>query len=370
MAATHKTLKKPVDLTLAICVVLLLIIGAVMVFSSSFYYAMNKFGDKFYFMRSEIKYIALGLFAMTVASHFHYRKIDKFAPILFIASVITLILVLTPLGTELKGARRWIDFGPITFMPSEFARLAGIFFFSSRLSKKSGGIRDFSKGLSFYLVCILTIAGLIMLQPNMSTAVSISLTLVAILFVAGMRIHHMLILGAAGIGGGLILILSADYRLRRALSFIDPFKDPMGDGWQVIQSLYALGNGGTFGVGLGQSVMNKLYIPEPANDFIFATIGEEFGFIGCVAIILLFAILIYRGIKIAMAAPDQFGFYLASGITAMVAIQVMINIGVATSLMPPTGIPLPFISVGGTHLVTLLIAMGVLLNISKYRTTD
>lgn len=367
--ASKKTLKS-IDITLAICIFILLVIGVVMVFSSSFYYAMSKFDDKFFFVKSEIKYTIIGVIAMIVVSYVPYKKLERFAPAFFIVSIIGLLLVLTPLGTEIKGARRWIDFGPFTVMPSELARLAGIIFFSSKLSKKNVDIKDLKGGLSFYLICIALIAGLIMKQPNMSTAVSITLTLGAILFVAGMRWAHLVIIGSSGIVAAIALIATSDYRRRRALSFLDPMADPLGDGWQVVQSLFALGTGGTFGVGLGQSIMNKLYIPEPANDFIFATVGEEFGFVGSVALIMIFAVLVYRGFKIAMDAPDQFGFFMAIGITAMVGIQVMINICVATSLIPPTGIPLPFISVGGTHLVTLLVAMGILLNISKHRINE
>lgn len=362
--------KKPFDLALFLCILLLLMVGIVFVFSSSFYFTMSKYDDKFMFLRKDLLFTVIGLIVMFVFSNIPYRKLQKFAPMAMVVSLILLVVVLTPLGTKLNGARRWLDLGFTTFMPSELARVASIVFFSASLARIGNRIKDFTNGLMFYLGTIGLLVGLIMLQPNMSTAVAIALTLVTILFVAGMRWIHMVLLGVPSIMMGMVLILTSDYRSKRFFSFLNPFKDALGDGYQVVQSLYALGSGGTFGVGLGHSAMNKLYIPEPMNDFIFATIGEEFGFVGTALLLLLFTVLIYRGTKIAMNCEDRFGCYLATGITAMVAIQFIINIGVGTSLIPPTGIPLPFISYGGTNLVFLLMSMGILLNISKEQTAS
>ncbi|SHK38572.1 stage V sporulation protein E [Paramaledivibacter caminithermalis] len=360
------TQKKSFDFTLMITVLILVIIGIIMVFSSSQYYSFYNKQDSYHFLKKNLLWAIIGIFAMVFTTNFNYKRYKKLAFPAYIFSIVLLVLVLTPLGMNLNGAQRWIKVGPITIMPSEIAKICAIIFVSDTLTRKVKDIDNFFKGIFPYLIIIGLYVLLILKQPNLSTAITIALIIASMLFVAGMRWLHVVMLGASGVGAIIILILQKPYRMKRLVAFLDPFKDPKGDGYQVIQSLFALGSGGLFGVGLGRSIQNKLYIPEPQNDFIFATIGEELGFIGCVTVMLLFLFLIWRGIRIAIHAPDLFSSLMATGITAMIAIQVIINIAVATSSMPVTGIPLPFISFGGNSLAIFMGAIGILLNISKY----
>lgn len=363
---TQKAQKKSIDFTLMISVLILVIIGIIMVFSSSQYYSFYNYEDSYHFLKKNLMWAFVGIFAMIFTMNFDYRRYRKLAFPAYVLSLVLLVLVLTPLGRVINGARRWIYVAGITVMPSEVTKICAIIFVAYSLSKRPKEIESFFKGVLPYLLIIGIYVGLIILQPNLSTAITIAIIIMSMLFVCGMRWLHVMLMGASGVGAVGILIMMAPYRMKRLTAFLDPFKYPKDIGYQVIQSLFALGSGGLFGVGLGRSVQNKLYIPEPQNDFIFATIGEELGFIGCVTVMLLFLFLIWRGIRIAIHAPDLFSCLMATGITAMIAIQVMINIAVATSSMPVTGIPLPFISFGGNSLAIFMAAIGILLNISKY----
>ncbi len=358
------------DLVLFVTVILLLVIGVMMVFSASFYVAMSQWQDKYYFFFKDLKFAIAGLVIMIVVAMVPYRVYRRFAPMLLGVSLLLLILVLTPVGTSINGARRWIFIGSNSFMPSEVAKISAILFTAHSLANNSQHLKKFTVGILPYLLLVGAFFGLIILQPNLSTAITITLIIMSMVFVAGARLDQLMGLAVLGVGAFTAFAFSADYRRARVMAFMNPFDYADGAGWQVIQSLYALGSGGIFGVGIGQSVQNKLYIPEPQNDFIFATVGEEFGFIGCVLVILLFFILIYRGVKIAVNAPDLFGTLVATGIVAMISFQVIINISVATSSMPVTGIPLPFISFGGSSLLILMGCMGILLNISQYTLTE
>lgn len=358
--------KNSYDFTLLITVLILVTIGIIMIFSSSQYYSFYNFNkDSYHFLKKHLAWVVIGLAALVVMMNVNYKRYKKLAFPGYIVSVILLIVVLTPLGMKINNAQRWIRLAGITIMPGEIAKIAAIVFVAASLSNRTSKLKYFFKGVLPYLLVIAIYMGLILLQPNLSTAMTIALIVMAMLFVAGMRWLHLF--GLAGLGVGMVgvLIAIAPYRKARLTTFLDPFKDPRGNGYQVIQSLYALGSGGLSGVGLGRSVQNKLYLPEPQNDFIFATIGEELGFIGCFTVMILFLFLIWRCIKVCIGTKDQFGCYLATGITAMIAIQVMINIAVATSSMPVTGIPLPFISYGGNSVVLLLGSVGIMLNISK-----
>jgi cell division protein FtsW len=256
--------------------------------------------------------------------------------------------------------------GGQTFQPSEIAKLAIILFFAFSLSKRKAYITDFTKGLLPYLGVLGLIAGLIMLEPHFSATLVISLVVVLMLYCAGAKLSHFLMLSIPVIPMGIYLVVSAPYRLKRLVAFIDPWNDPKGGGWQIVQSLYAIGSGGFFGRGLGKSLQKFMYIPEPYNDFIFAVLSEELGFMGVIFVLMLFTLFVWRGVKVAMNAPDTFGSLVAIGITSLIAIQVIINIAVVTSSMPVTGMPLPFFSYGGTSLLFLLFEVGILLNISRY----
>lgn len=358
--------KKSSDFALIFIITLLVIFGIIMVFSSSYYYALAKKGDAYYFLKRDLIWAAVGFIAMIVTSHINYKIYKKIAPILFPASIILLLLVFSPLGVEINYARRWIGTGVVTIMPGEVAKICVIIFCAWFLSIKPERIKSFKKGVLPLLLIIITYFVLIILQPNLSTAVTISMIIVVMMFAAGMKIFHLFGLFITGVIGIIFMIILEPYRMQRLTSFMDPFSDPMGSGYQVIQSLLALGSGGLFGVGLGRSIQKTLYLPEPQNDFIFAIIGEELGFLGCTALIVCFMLLIWRGIHVAINAPDLFGSLLAVGIISMIAIQVIINIAVATSFMPPTGIALPFISWGGNSLLIFMGAAGILLNISKH----
>ncbi|MGI6778694.1 MAG: putative lipid II flippase FtsW, partial [Acetivibrionales bacterium] len=305
--------------------------------------------------------------AMIAAANFDYRKLRRLAPALFVVNIILLILVLVPgIGRETKDTWRWIYIGSFQFQPSEITKFAVILYFSYSLSKRKEQLQYFFRGFAPYLLLIAIIAVLLLLEPHLSCTIIIILVSFIIMFSAGAKIKHFLIVSVPALGTLATVVAFVPYMRDRVLSFTDPWKDKMGDGYQAIQSLYAIGSGGLFGRGLGRSMQKFLYIPEPHNDFIFSVLAEELGFIGVIAVLFLFLIFIWRGIKVAMNAPDTFGSLVAMGITSLIAVQSLLNIGVVTSSIPPTGVSLPFFSSGGSSLVLFLAEVGVLLNISRY----
>ena len=355
----------PLDYTLLITILLLLSLGLIMVLSASSPTSLAESGTSYtYFIKQAIFAIA-GLFAMGIISKINYRVYKSFYKFVYVLSIILLALVLV-IGTSSNGAKRWIYIGGQSFQPSEFVKLFIIIFYAGLLTKDREELPKFWKGLVKHILWIAPIACLLLLEPHMSATLVISGICLVMMIVAGCKFSQLfmsgLIIGVPVIG---VLIVKSSYRLKRVVTFLDPWQDKLGDGWQVIQSLYAIGSGGLFGLGLGQSKQKYLYLPEPQNDFIFSVLAEELGWAGCVFVIILFAILIWRGVLIAMKAPDMFGSLLAVGITSLIAIQVIINIAVVTSSMPATGMPLPFFSYGGTALFLLLCEMGILLNISR-----
>ncbi len=357
--------KKQIDFQFLIIVMALLALGLIMVFSASSESARHNFGDAYYFIKRQLIWALISLAAMTFFANFDYRRFGRFALPILIVSILLLMLVLF-IGDDIKGGKRWLNLGFSSFQPSEAAKIAVIIFFSRSLSKNPGILEKFWTGLLPYLGVLGIFAGLLMLEPHFSGTVVLVLVGVIILFVAGAKISHLLMLGTPAVVVGWLLVISSEYRWRRITAFLDPFRDKLGDGWQIIQSLFAIGSGGIFGLGLGRSRQKFLYIPEPHNDFIFSILCEELGFIGAFLTILLFAALIWRGIKIAMNASDTFGSLLAVGITSLIAVEVIINIAVVTSSMPVTGMPLPFFSYGGTALFAIMCCMGIMLNISRY----
>ncbi|MGI6703062.1 MAG: stage V sporulation protein E [Clostridia bacterium] len=355
-----------VDFTLLFVTILLVIIGIIMVFSSSSASAYYAHGDSYYYLKKQMMWAILGFTAMFVLSKFNYENYDRLSKYILIAGLLSLLLVFIPgLGITLNGATRWIAIGGITIQPSEFAKLAVIVYTASALNRKKDDVRSFIKGVVPFLLVAGVVFGLIMLQPDFSTGVSIAAIVIVMIFLAGANIGHLVGLALPAFVALVIMIISEPYRMDRWTSFLDPFQDPRDSGYQAIQSLYALGSGGLFGLGLGRSRQKFFYIPLPQNDFIFSIIGEELGFIGAATVVFLFMLLIWRGIRIAIHAPDFFSSILAAGVVAMIAIQVIMNIAVVTSSMPVTGIPLPFISAGGSSLFFTLSAVGILLNISR-----
>lgn len=368
--------KQPQDYILLISICMLVIIGIIMVFSSSYSYTLVNYNDGYYYLKRVLIWAVVGTFAMIFFSKVNYWHWSKYANIAFIVSLIFLILVLTPLGIERNYARRWLGVGKtLTFMPSEIAKFAAIIFIPTSISRKKDRMETFAQGVVPYLFIMGLYFMLIYKQPDFSTAFVLVVMIFAMVFVGGIKFSHFMGLAATGFLGlssmlAFIFLTGKGYKTDRITAFLDPWKDPTDTGFQVIQSLLAIGTGGIFGRGLGRSVQKHFYLPEPQNDFIFAIIAEELGFIGGITVILLFMILIWRGIKIAMSAPDVLGCVMATGIITMIAVQVMINIAVATSSMPVTGMPLPFISYGGSSLVIVMSAMGILLNISKHTNLD
>jgi cell division protein FtsW len=345
----------------------LLAVGLIMVYSASAVWADYKFNDSFFFAKRQMLFAGVGIIAMFFIMNIDYWTWRTWAKVIVIVCFVLLILVLIPgIGNVRNGSRSWIGVGAFSVQPSEFMKIAMIAFLAKFLSENQKAITTLKGGLFPSLGLVFVAFGLIMLQPDLGTGTVMVGTSVVMIFIAGARISHFVGLGLIGIAGFVGLIISAPYRMKRITSFLDPWQDPQDSGFQMIQSLYAIGPGGLFGLGLGQSRQKFFYLPEPQTDFIFAILAEELGFIGGSFILLLFSLLLWRGIRIALGAPDLFGTFLATGIIAMIAIQVMINIGVVTGLMPVTGITLPFLSYGGSSLTLMLMAVGVLLNISRH----
>ncbi|NFO30342.1 stage V sporulation protein E [Clostridium botulinum] len=353
-----------IDYGIFYSVVLLLAVGVVMVYSASSYYAMFKNNDSMYFLKRQLVWAVLGIIVLCTTMSIDYHKIKKYTLWLMIGCIPLLLVVF--LFPGVNGAQRWIQIGPMSFQPSELAKYVVVLFLAKGIEMKGDGIKNFSTGIVPYLFVSGIYAALVLAEKNLSIASVIMIVTFIVLFSAGGRIKHLFgIVAPLMVSAAVLFTVGEPYRRARMLNFVDPWKDPTGNGYQLIQSFYALGAGGITGLGLGQSRQKTLYMPEPHNDFIFAIIGEELGLIGCLCIITLFVVFIWRGIKVAMSAKDTYGTLLAIGITSVVAVQSLINIAVVTGSMPVTGVPLPFISYGGTSLVINMAAMGVLLNISR-----
>ena len=356
------------DFWLMLFTLMLVLFGLIMVFSAIYYSSISQDGNPYSYLVRHGAWVVFGLVAMAFGALFDYRKYKKWALPILIVSVILLVLVLTPLGQTTNGATRWIKVGPVTLMPGEIAKIAAIIFVAWFLSEDASRIKSLKRGILPLLGIIAVYGALIVKQPNLSTAITVCGIIIAMMLVAGLKWRYVATAGGIGVVGilSIVIFMKDTYWYNRLTSFTDPFQDALGDGYQAVQSLLALGSGGLFGVGLGKSVQKNLYLPEPQNDFILAIIGEELGYIGVLLLIALYCLFIWRGIHIALNAPDQFGLLLASGIVLMVAIQVILNIAVVTSSMPPTGINLPFISYGGNALLIFMFSAGVLLNISRH----
>lgn len=342
---------------------LLLAVGIVMIYSASSYYAMFHNNNSMYYLTRQIIWCSVGVIALIFMMNVDYHKLKKITPYLIVITVPLLVSVF--FFPAVNGAKRWIQLGPLTFQPSELTKYVVVLFLAMSIDLKGDRIKRFWDGIVPYLGVAGFFAGLILLEKNLSIASIIMIVTFILLFVGGGKLKHLFgIVAPALFTLAIFFIFSSDYRRARMLNFIDPWKDAAGDGYQLIQSFYALGAGGVTGLGLGQSRQKTLYMPEPHNDFIFAIIGEEIGLIGCLFIIGLFLFFIWRGVRVAMKAKDTYGRLLAMGITSIIAVQAIINIAVVTGSMPVTGVPMPFISYGGTSLVINLMAMGILLNVS------
>jgi cell division protein FtsW len=359
--------KKPIDFWLLFTVVILLATGLITMFSASMPYANREYGDLAYILKNQLKFALLGLVALFITANIDYHFYRKFTIPIFGFALFLLILVLVPgfHGNDPK-IRRWLYIGPINFQPSEIMKIALIMFFAHLMSKYDYNVPKFFKGFLLYFVIFGIVAVLLIKEPHLSCTIIVFAITVVMLFCAGAKIFHFILPGIPALAGLAYVALFTDYMKDRLLSFKDPFMYKSDIGWQVVQSLYAIGTGGLFGKGLGKSMQKFLYLPEPHNDFIFAIIAEELGFVGCVAILLLFLMFMWRGIRIALYAPDRYGSLIAVGITSLIGVQCILNIAVVTASVPATGVALPLFSYGGTALVLFLAEIGILLNISKY----
>ena len=351
---------------LIIAVVLLSLFGLIMIYSASNIWSEYKFNDPYKYLKSQGLFLIISYITLFIVSKVPYVEYKKKSNVIFLVCVVLLVLVLIPgVGSVRNGSRSWFGIGGFGIQPSEFTKLGLIIFTSKYLSNNSKEIRDIKKGVLPILGILLLIFGLIMLEPDFGTGVVIVMTIVVLLFTSGVKMNFFIKIGVLGLIGVVALIIIAPYRMQRIVSFINPWNDPLGSGFQIIQSLYAIGPGGLLGLGFGNSVQKHFYLPEPQTDFIFSIISEEFGFMGVLLVSILFITIIYSGFKIAMKCEDLFGKYLAFGITFGLAFQTMLNLMVVVGLIPVTGVTLPFLSYGGSSLLITMCGMGILLNISK-----
>ena len=351
------------DWFLIVLVLGLTIFGLTMIYNASAVEAYRDFSDKLYYFRLQLQWAGLGLLGFIFASFFDYRRLRPLAIPLLIVSLFSLGLVLIPgLGTKVLGAQRWLSLGIFRFQPAELAKLAFVLYLAAFMSQK--------KSLWPFLILLTVLIGLTIAEPDLGTAVIIAATGLVVYFASGAPLIWIGLIGIIGLIGGLGLIFSSTYRKERILTFINPARDPLGASYHIHQILLALGSGGLLGLGLGQSRQKYEYLPAAATDSIFAIIAEELGFVGAVGVVIIFLLLIWRGFKIAKEAPDKFGSLLATGIISWIGFQTLINLSAIVALVPLTGVPLPFISYGGSSLVLIMTASGILVNISKQRKVE
>lgn len=356
----QKTSKSLFDWFFLGCLIFLVFFGILMVYEASSVSALIDFGDKYYFLKEQFKWAILGFGVLFSAALFNYHRYYQLAVPLLLVTLVMLILVFVPgLGVKALGAHRWINFRLFILQPSELTKLSAIIYLSAWFSYKEHG-----RFLAFLLL-IGTLVGLVLLEPDLGTAFIVISVCLSVYFISGAPLKHFLALLPISLAGIVGLALSAPYRFARLTTFLDPSNDPLGASYHIRQILIALGSGGLLGVGLGKSRQKFAYLPEATTDSIFAIISEELGFIGGAILILVFFLLIYRGFKISQKAPDVFGRLLGSGITCWIAIQTLVNLSSMVSLVPLTGVPLPFISYGGSSLVVMMAACGILLNIER-----
>lgn len=366
------------DFAILIVTILLTLFGLVMVFSASYYEAQeNKGGESTFYLIKQLWGAGVGLIALVAASYVSYRVYNRpVIPYLLVGISVVLLIVVLFTG-KTNNVSRFLNIGGFSFQPSELGRLAVVFFIAWWVPKHGDKMRSdnlkvvFTQGLGMPLIVAGGISGLILIGRNLSMAVSTLMIALVMLMVAGVKVKPLLIMIAATAVFGVVFTVTESYRMTRMIVFMNPWdyvgKDTKDEGYQLVQSLYALGNGGIFGVGLGNSRQKLLYLPYMYSDFILSIIGEELGFLGMGALVLAFWVLLWRGMLVAAKAVDEYGMMLATGITALIGVQFLINLLVVTSTMPPTGVPLPFISAGNTSLIVFMSAVGVLLNVSRFR---
>lgn len=361
-----RSLTRQSDFSVFVVTLILVLFGIIMVFSASYYTASTKLDEPFYYFIKQIIGAGLGLVAMIFLMKMDYHLLGKMNKFLLAISLLMLLVVFVPgVGKNLNGSSRWIDLKVISIQPAEVAKFALVIFMSWYLYQNKQKMHSFFRGVLPMLCVIGVFCVAILAQPNFSMVVCIAFITLVMLYAGGAKGWHLVGLILLAIVAAIILVKIEPYRMKRFTIFTDPWQDPQGDGYQLIQSFYAITSGGLFGKGLGMGQQKLLFLPYSESDFIFSIIAEELGLLGCVVIMGLYLYLIYRGIRIALTCKDSFGSLLATGITALIGVQVMINVAVVTGSIPPTGQPLPFISAGSSSLIMFMAVIGVLLNISK-----
>jgi cell division protein FtsW len=364
------TAVRSIDPWLTFAFLCLVCVGMLMVYSSSMADAYAYYGSPYYIFQREVVWVAIGLVALAAAVRVDYHLWERVALPLFGLAMAMLLLVLTHIGHVSHGAQRWFSLGAgVTVEPSEVAKLALVIYMAAWLASKGDRVRDFSACLVPFSMIVGLVALLIVRQPDLGTTIVVTVTMLSVYFVAGANLSHLASVALGSCGVAWMLAHSSSYRYDRLTAFLNPWKDPSGVGYHTVQALYALGSGGAFGRGLGNS-LQKYVLPAPHTDSILAVIGEEWGLLGSVTVLLLFVVIAYRGVRVAATAPDPFGRLLAVGITGWISFQAIMNFAVITSSVPFTGVPLPFVSYGGTSLVIGMTAIGILLNISRHSTGE
>lgn len=355
------------DYLIIICLAVLVVFGLVTLASASSHLGQTKFGDSLYYLKHQMLYgLGLGFLGFLAAYKINYRRYEKAAIFLLLLSIVTLVLVFTPLGFKAGGAERWVRIGLITFQPAEFLKITFILYLAAWLAGQKDRHKSFYKGFVPLFVILAVIAGLLFKQPATTTVVIIIASAMIIYFISGAKIRYLgavALMGALAIGS---LIYLTPYRLERVMSFLQPEANPLGGGYHINQALIAIGSGGLTGVGFGESTTKIQYLPEPIGDSIFAVMAEEFGFIGSLALITIFAVLVLKIMFLARKTRDRFGKLALIGFGSLISLQVFVNIAAISGLIPLTGVPLPFISYGGTSLAIFITMGGIIVNISKY----
>jgi cell division protein FtsW len=354
--------------SLVMITVTLIAIGVVMIFSASSIYAWERLGDSTYFLKRHLFFLFIGLLMALVAMSVDYRLLRQYSRPIMLVSLFLLLLLLVPgVSREIAGARRWYRFLGVSFQPSELAKIAVIVYMADFISRKENQITDFYRTFIPSMMVLGAFCLLVLAQPDLGTAVSLVVIVFVMLFVAGFKVAHLGWVLVSALPVLYLLILRVPYRRARIVAFLNPWADPKGAGFQIIQSQIALGSGGLLGVGLGRSMQKLFYLPAAHTDFIFSIIGEELGLLGASLVILLFVLFIFQAAKIAKSAVDSFGFFLCVGIITLIAFEAVVNIGVSIGCLPTKGLPLPFISYGGSSLVFDMVGVGLLLNVSRFK---
>jgi len=344
----------------------LICIGVVMIYSASSIYALNQYKDSMYFLKRHLMFIFLGCLSTFAVMSFDYRKLKKYARHILLGAILLLLLVLVPgIGREVSGARRWFRFYFFSFQPSSLACIALIVYLADFIERKGNFIRTIRWGLAPVMAVLGFIALLIMLQPDLGTTLALSGVVFIMLYVGGVRLTYLGSLLLSSIPVLYVLIFSVPYRRMRILAFLNPWADPRGSGFQIIQSQVALGSGGLFGVGLGHSQQKLFYLPAAHTDFIFSIIGEELGLLGTIGVIIMFVLFIKQGLTVVKHAPDRFGYFLSLGLVLLISLKAMVNIGVSCGVLPTKGLPLPFISYGGSSFMFDMVSVGLLMNVAR-----